>query len=243
MQILNQLKCLGILGLFAVLNINFSIISMSEKETTVRKHTMLCLGDSYTIGESVSEEERFPNQAIQVLGKDNIPFSAPYIIAKTGWTSDELMHAISEAEPQIKGNVFDCVTLLIGVNNQYRDYDKKIYRKEFRDLLDIALKYAGGKKDHVFVISIPDWGVTPFGASDAKGRSPDHIGKEIDNYNGIAQEESQKDKVLYIDINPISKKAATDTSYTANDNLHPSGKMYGEWASLLAEKMKLVYAN
>jgi lysophospholipase L1-like esterase len=204
------------------------------------KHTMLCLGDSYTIGESVSEEDRFPNQCVNLLANDDIHFEKPYIIAKTGWTTDELINAIDEAK--VTGT-FDCVTLLVGVNNQYREYDTDIYRKEFKELLAIALKYAGGDHDHVFVVSIPDWGVTPFGHADGKGRSPEAIGKAIDEHNAIAKEEALKEKVHFSDINPISKKAATDHSYTANDNLHPSGKMYGEWAALIVKEIKAIYSK
>jgi lysophospholipase L1-like esterase len=204
------------------------------------KYTMLCLGDSYTIGQSVSENERFPNQTVKLLDKEGIHFSEPTIIAKTGWTTDELIHAIGEAK--VTG-AFDCVTLLIGVNNQYREYDKEVYRKEFRELLQTALKYAGGNGQHVFVVSIPDWGVTPFGSNDVKGRSATKIGKEIDEFNAINKEESLKLKVHYTDINPNSKKAAQDPSLIADDNLHPSGKMYAEWAELLAKEMGRVYVK
>ena len=199
---------------------------------------MLCLGDSYTIGQSLSEDERFPNQTVKLLDKEGIHFEAPLIIAKTGWTTDELIHAIDEAK--VTGT-FDCVTLLIGVNNQYREYDKEVYRKEFKELLHTALKYAGGDHNHVFVVSIPDWGVTPFGANDVKGRSAAKIGTEIDEFNVINKEESLKLKVHYTDINPISKRAAQDPSLTADDNLHPSGKMYAEWAKLLAKEMQQAY--
>jgi lysophospholipase L1-like esterase len=204
------------------------------------KYTMLCLGDSYTIGQSVPEEERFPNQCVSLLGQEGIRFDKPHIIARTGWTTDELIHAIEEAN--VSGT-FDCVTLLIGVNNQYRGYNKEVYRREFKELLQTAIKYAGGDHRHVFVISIPDWGVTPFGANDANGRSPVQIGKEIDEYNAIAKEISLAYKVGFVDITPISKKAAADPSLIANDNLHPSGKMYGEWAALLAKEMKGVYGK
>ena len=199
---------------------------------------MLCLGDSYTIGQSVSEDERFPIQTVKILEKEQIYFSEPTIIAKTGWTTDELIHAIDEAK--VTGS-FDCVTLLIGVNNQYREYDKEVYRKEFKELLNTALKYAGGRQDHVFVLSIPDWGVTPFGANDVKGRSAAKIGIEIDEFNAINKEETLKLKVHYTDINPISKKEAQDPSLTADDNLHPSGKMYAEWAKLLVKEMHRIY--
>jgi lysophospholipase L1-like esterase len=201
---------------------------------------MLCLGDSYTIGESVSEEERFPNQCVKLLERKNIHFSKPNIIAKTGWTTDELIHAITEAKLM---GTFDAVTLLIGVNNQYRDYDKEVYRKEFKELLTTAIKYADGNIEHVFVVSIPDWGATPFGANDSKERSPKRIGKEIDEYNAIGKEEAVKVKVHFVDINPFSKKAATDGNLIANDNLHPSGKMYSAWANMLAEEMVKVYGK
>ena len=205
-----------------------------------KKYTMLCLGDSYTIGESVSEDERFPNQCVALLDSRRAKFDTPHIIAKTGWTTDELIHAIADA--RLTGT-YDCVTLLIGVNNQYRGYDKEVYRKEFKALLNTALKYAGGVSKKVFVVSIPDWGATPFGAADAKGRSPQQIGWQIDEYNAINKEESLKMKVHYTDINPISKKAAQDHALIANDNLHPSGKMYAEWATLLAKEMEKVYGR
>jgi lysophospholipase L1-like esterase len=202
---------------------------MSEK-----KYAMLCLGDSYTIGESVAEDERFPNQCVRLLRSEGIFFDKPQVIAKTGWTTDELSHAIHEAKLT---DTYDCVTLLIGVNNQYRGYDKDMYRKEFGILLQTALRYARGEHDHVFVVSIPDWGATPFGANDAKGRSASQISKEIDEYNAINKEESLKMKVHYTDINPESKEAAKDASLIANDNLHPSGKMYSEWAKLLKKEI------
>ena len=202
---------------------------------------MLCLGDSYTIGQSVSEDERFPNQCVKLLDKQGIHFDKPHIVAKTGWTTDELALAIDEAK--VSGT-FDCVTLLIGVNNQYRGYDKEmIYRKEFKSLLETAVKFAGDNHNHVFVVSIPDWGATPFGANDVKGRSAAQIGKEIDEYNAIAKEISQAYKVHFIDINPVSKKAAHDSSLIANDNLHPSRKMYAEWSELIVKEMEKVFVK
>ena len=216
-----------------ILNSNYSILKMKEG-----KLSMLCLGDSYTIGESVSEEERFPNQCVKLLEKQGVRFDKPHIIAKTGWTTDELIHAIDQAK--VTGT-FDAVTLLIGVNNQYREYNKETYRMEFQELLATAVKYAGGNHDHVFVVSIPDWGVTPFGANDGKQRSQTQIGKEIDEYNAIGREEALKAKVHFTDINPFSKKAAKDGSLVANDNLHPSGKMYAGWAELLEKEMVKVY--
>ncbi len=232
---LNRMYVWPVLIFILLLHTNYTTVKMSDK-----KLTMLCLGDSYTIGESVSEDERFPNQCVMMLEKFDVHFAKTHIIAKTGWTTDELIHAIAEAK--VTGT-FDCVTLLIGVNNQYREYDKEVYRKEFDELLQTALKYAGGDHDHVFIVSIPDWGATPFGAKDGKGRSPQQIGKEIDEYNAINREEALKMMLHYTDINPESKNAANDASLIANDDLHPSGKMYGEWATLLVKEMQKVYGR
>lgn len=205
-----------------------------------KNYHMLCLGDSYTIGESVAEHDRFPMQAVELLKKDGIVFDKPTIIAKTGWTTDELAAAIKEANYKAHSDN-EFVTLLIGVNNQYRDRDAEQYRKEFIELLHTALNYASGKPNHVFVISIPDWGATPFAANDR--RSPEEIGKAIDVYNAINKQEALKAHVNYIDITPISRQLKEHPEYVAGDGLHPSGKMYGEWAKLLAKKVGEVIAK
>ena len=201
-----------------------------------KKHTMLCLGDSYTIGEAVEENERFPMQVIELLKKDKIEFEKPIIIAKTGWTTDELSAAINERN--LRGK-YDYVTLLIGVNNQYRGRDLENYRKEFHELLNTAIAYASGNTNHVFVISIPDWGVTPFGNSDKRGEKK--IGEEIDHFNVINKEETLKAKAHYVDITPGSREAKTKIALIANDGLHPSGQMYAEWAKKLVAEMKKVF--
>ena len=198
------------------------------------KYTMLCLGDSYTIGESVAEHDRFPMQTVELLKKEGIDFSKPTIIAKTGWTTDELAAAIKEANYTAPAEGA-YVTLLIGVNNQYRDRDPEQYRTEFIALLNTALAYAHGKPNHVFVLSIPDWGMTPFAANDR--RSPEEIGRAIDTYNAINKQESLKAHVNYVDITPISRQVKQHPELVAGDGLHPSGKMYAEWAKLLAGKM------
>jgi lysophospholipase L1-like esterase len=203
-----------------------------------RKHTMLCLGDSYTIGEAVEEAERFPIQTVALLKERGIFFEKPVIIARTGWTTDELAAAIKEAGLKQK---FDFVTLLIGVNNQYRGRDTSNYRSEFRELLSTAIDYAGVKPSHVFVLSIPDWGVTPFGAKDKRGEA--QIPIEIDLFNSINKEETLQAKARYIDITPVSRRAKADASLLAGDGLHPSGKMYREWAEKLAEGIEREIAN
>jgi lysophospholipase L1-like esterase len=202
-----------------------------------KTYHMLCLGDSYTIGESVTEQERFPMQTVELLKKDGINFDKPTIIAKTGWTTDELAAAIKGVNYKAHSDN-EFVTLLIGVNNQYRDRDAEQYRKEFIELLHTALQYASNKSNHVFVISIPDWGATPFAVNDRRSR--EEIGKAIDLFNSINKEEALKAHVNYIDITPISRQLKEHPDFVAGDGLHPSGKMYREWAKLLAGKIKEV---
>ncbi len=194
-----------------------------------KKLTMLCLGDSYTIGEAVEESERFPMQAVELLKKEKMAFAKPEIIAKTGWTTDELATAIKERNLTGK---YDIVTLLIGVNNQYRGRDTENYRHEFHELLNTAIAYTNGKATHVFVVSIPDWGVTPFGNNDPRGEKK--IGEEIDRFNAVAKEETLKAKAHFIDITPGSRQAKTNPALIAGDSLHFSGLMYKEWAKKLA---------
>ncbi|HYO77394.1 MAG TPA: GDSL-type esterase/lipase family protein, partial [Thermoanaerobaculia bacterium] len=153
----------------------------------------LALGDSYTIGESVAPAERFPNQLARELN-----LGEPRIIAKTGWTTDELNAAINAAN--VTGT-YELVTLLIGVNNQYRGRDPEQYRGEFAALLQRAIGFAGGDASNVVVVSIPDWGVTPF----AEGRNRADIAAAIDRYNAINREEAARAGARYVDITPISR--------------------------------------
>ena len=192
--------------------------------------TYLALGDSYTIGEAVPAAQSFPYQLSAALNKQQLVTAAPTIIARTGWTTDELIRAISVQGLQQK---FDIVTLLIGVNNQYRHYNISTYRTEFVQLLNTALNYAGGNKKRVFVLSIPDWGVTPF----AQGQDIAQISGEISQYNAINKEESEKAGVAYINITPISQQATTKPDLIATDGLHPSGKMYSLWTDLLSTEV------
>lgn len=196
-------------------------ISTSSNDTNVR---FLALGDSYTIGESVSENERWPNQLAELLGIEGYKIEVK-IIARTGWTTNELWEGIQKDSITPP---YDMVSLLIGVNNQYRGYDIEEYRQEFIFLLNKAIEYAGGDKNKVFVVSIPDWGVTPF----ARGRNVEQIGIEINAFNEVNKYEAQKAGVAYVDVTPISREAVTDSNLIANDGLHPSGKMYAEWAKL-----------
>lgn len=182
----------------------------------------LALGDSYTIGETVEEAERFPNQLAALLADEGFSVDVK-IIARTGWTTDELWQGIQieDIKPP-----YDMVSLLIGVNNQYRGRDIEEYREGFIFLLNKAIEYAGGDVKRVIVFSIPDWGVTPFAA----GRNTTQIASEIDAFNQVNLEESQKAGAHYVDVTPVSRKAEEDPTLVAGDGLHPSGKMYSEWA-------------
>ena len=186
---------------------------------------ILALGDSYTIGESVAENERWPDRLAAMLSEKNIQTDVT-IIARTGWTTSELWQGIQADPPRGR---YDLVSLLIGVNNQYRGYDINKYRDEVRFLLEKAIEYAGGKPEHVILLSIPDWGVTPF----ASGRDRDKIANDIDAFNLINLDQSKKMGVNYIDVTLASREALNDPGLVAGDGLHPSGKMYAEWAKLV----------
>lgn len=194
----------------------------TESEPPMR---YLALGDSYTIGESVQPAERWPIQLAGLLKAKGVLLDDPTIIATTGWTTDELSAGIDRANPQ---GPYQLVSLLIGVNNQYRGRDLAEYRTQFVALLQRAIGYAGGNAAHVIVLSIPDWGVTPF----AQGRDRAKISQEIDAFNAVNKEETEKAGAHYVDITPESKEAAEDRSLVAADGLHPSGKMYTAWAQL-----------
>jgi lysophospholipase L1-like esterase len=187
----------------------------------------LALGDSYTIGESVAPKERWPVQLAALVRARGVPLGDPAIIAATGWTTDELAAGIDHANPQ---GTYDLVSLLIGVNNQYRGRGQAEYRGQFAALLQRANAFARGDAAHVIVLSIPDWGVTSFAHN--SGRNPATIAAEIDGFNAINREEAERAGAHYIDVTPVSRQAANDLSLIADDGLHPSGRMYAEWAQL-----------
>ena len=185
----------------------------------------LALGDSYTIGESVPASDRWPVQLTELLRDAGIPVRDPEIIAKTGWTTDELSAAIDAASPS---GPYELVSLLIGVNNQYRGRSAEEYRLELRGLIGRAIGFAGHRPQRVVVLSIPDWGVTPFAA----GRDREQIAREIDTFNAIKREEAHRAGVHFVDVAPVSRTAAMNAELTAGDGLHPSGRLYAEWARL-----------
>lgn len=194
--------------------------------------TYLALGDSYTIGQSVPQIQSFPYQLVNLLNYYQLNVQKPDIIAVTGWTTDDLINAIFRSE--FKDNKYDFVTLLIGVNDQYQYQSKDNYRTKFAQVLHTAINFAKGDPSRVFVLSIPDYGVTPFAA----GRNT-IIGPDIDAFNAINKEETAKAHVLsYIDITAISRLAATNPSLIADDGLHPSAQMYQMWVQALEPSVK-----
>ena len=190
--------------------------------------TYLALGDSYTIGESVKTSERWSVQLVERLKNKGLQLSDPKIIATTGWRTDELKVAI-EADKDLLTS-YDLVSLLIGVNNQYQGKSVESFAPEFEELLQMAIKLAGGDKNRVFVVSIPDYGKTPFGAA-----KEEQIERELNAYNKISEKIAQKYGVPFFNITPISRKAKQDIELVAKDQLHPSGKMYTEWVNLIEE--------
>lgn len=187
----------------------------------------LALGDSYTIGESVQPAERWPVQLAEMLRARGFQVEDPAIVAATGWTTDELRAGIDRAVPELQER-YDLVSLLIGVNNQYRGRDSEEYREQFAALLQRAIGFVPGEPLRVLVLSIPDWGVTPF----ARGRDPAAIAAAIDAYNAINQDAALQLGARYVDVTPVSRRAGDDPSLVAADGLHPSRKMYAEWARL-----------
>jgi len=185
----------------------------------------LAVGDSYTIGQSVPEVDRWPLQLAERLQKEGVAVEELKIIARTGWRTDNLLSEIAAENPAANYNL---VSLLIGVNNQYQRTDIAVYPVEFKQLLNKAIELCGGRKSGVFVLSIPDYGYTPFGEG---ARST--ISAEIDEYNRINREITNELGVTYFDITPISREAIAKPEYLASDQLHPSGEMYASWVDLM----------
>ena len=186
----------------------------------------LALGDSYTIGEGVEVAGRWPVQLANALRAEGIALRDPRIIATTGWTTDELSSAIDVAEPL---GHWDLVTLLIGVNNQYRGRSLVDYRVEFGELLQRAIGFANGRRDRVMVLSIPDWGITPFGVHEAANGGRGNVSAEIDAFNVAARTVCEKHGVAFVDITPASRERGAEADQVAEDGLHPSAAMYTTW--------------
>ena len=209
----------------------FMILFISCKKMGL-KESYLALGDSYTVGESISKKHTWPKQLVDSLKKRNIFLSEPRIIAKTGWTTDELKKAINDSSLDYP---YDWVSLLIGVNNQYRGRDLDEFKLQFESLLFEAIAFSGNRKERVFVISIPDWGSMPF----AKDRNPNKIAVEIDNFNQIIYEVCAFENIKFIDITPITRNIYSNPNWIAKDSLHPSKEQYSKWV----EKMIPYFLN
>ncbi len=191
-------------------------------------YTYLALGDSYTIGEQVPFEENYPNRTVRLLREKGLAFHAPEILARTGWTTDELQAGI---QTHLFLPRYDFVSLLIGVNDQYRGRSAEDFEEPFESLLRQALIFAGNQRERVVVLSIPDWGCTPFAANHDRAR----IKVEINRFNKVNKQIAGKLGIHYIYITGWTREAAADTSLLAADGLHPSGKEYGRWASEMAD--------
>ena len=198
------------------------LIDNTSESVSQNNLSFLALGDSYTIGESVIEEERWPNQMVDIALNENVMFDQPDIIAKTGWRTEQLIDTLNKINFIKK---FDYVSLMIGVNNQYSLKPIETFRLDLIKLLDMSIGYSI-KRDNVVLISIPDWGVTPF----AEGYDRNRIKEEIDQFNSVIRDIANANNILYVDVTEISRRAITEKDLIANDSLHPSGKMYKEWA-------------
>jgi lysophospholipase L1-like esterase len=202
-------------------------------------YSYLALGDSYTIGEGVAQSACFSYQTWAILHGGENPFHPPRIIAKTGWTTGELLEALAAAT---LSPPYDFVSLLIGVNNEFRGQRIERYADEFLQLLRFSLSLAGDRPGHVFILSIPDWSVTPFAKTvlpDASGRTQSIVAAEIDSFNQIAQRIAAANGVDFINITEHTRQAAAkgDPSWLTPDLLHPSAGEYAYWAEELASRI------
>lgn len=208
--------------------------SITDPTSSTLSINYLALGDSYTIGEGVAENDRWPVQLSAALNASGLIVKTPRIVARTGWTTDELM---AELNRQQIADSFQLVSLLIGVNNQYRGRPAAQFQSDLVQLIERAVQFAGGRSERVFLVSIPDWGVTPFAA----GRDRQRIAKEIDQFNDIIRAEALSRNMLFFDITPISRQAAQDQSLLASDLLHPSGSMYRLWVDLIHPEIQKLF--
>ena len=203
----------------------------------------LALGDSYTIGEGVEGGERWTSQLVMRLRALDVSVAFPRTVATTGWTCEELEQAMDSARPPLEPG-YDMVSLLIGVNDQYRQYDPAAYPGRFARLLERAIALADGYADRVLVLSIPDWGVTPFAAALEPPRDPAQIATELDQYNATAAGLAAEHGAHFVDCSDLSRAMCADPANLAADALHPGAPVYTAWADrALPAALKIVGAN
>ena len=194
---------------------------MSDDPAPADGLRILSLGDSYTVGEGVAPADRWPEQLAQRVRQSGAAAAPPQVVAVTGWTAAELAEGLDRADPR---GPFRLVTLAVGVNDQYREASVRRYREEVGALMDRAVALAGGAARRVVVVSIPDWGVTPFGAADARG--PARIADQVDAFNAIAQAEAQARGIAWVDVTDLSRQQGDQT---VDDGLHPNAEAYAAW--------------
>lgn len=207
-----------------------TLLSVASCSTTKKNFSYLALGDSYTIGESVPAAANFPNQLADSLTKTGKQCGSPLIIARTGWRTDQLMYAIQSANLK---NEYDLVTLLIGVNNEFQGRSLAEYEHDFTLLCKKAIELARNKKKNVYIVSIPDYGYTPYGQPNQK-----KISERIDLFNASNKRISDSLELHYVNITPISRQGLGQPDLVAEDGLHPGAKMYALWVQEILKKMK-----
>lgn len=212
-----------------VLSLSVVQLAYTQKTASIR---ILALGDSYTIGERVLPEERWPVQLAEAIQEKGIPVEEVKIIARTGWRTDQLAQAIQEDSLTPP---YDLVTLLIGVNNQYQGLSSDDYEEVMPELVETAIELAGGKASRVLVLSIPDYAYTPFG----QGKRPEKISRELRAFNRINRIVAKRYKTQYVDITPISKQGLNQPVLVAEDGLHPSGEQYHRWVLEILDEVDL----
>ena len=198
--------------------------------------SFLALGDSYTIGENVELNERWPVLLVERLREQGVSIADPVLIARTGWTTADLLRAI---ERTYHGNKYDLVSLIIGVNDQYQGLSIEDYRTHFKQLLTLAISAADGKAQNVIVLSIPDWSFTPFGERIERPK----VSEEIDAFNAVNREESAAAWAQYFDITPTTRPDVFDPLLFAEDGLHPSPLMYSQWVDLVLPYVAGLFTN
>jgi lysophospholipase L1-like esterase len=209
-------------------------LSLQADSTEPPTFSYLALGDSYTIGEGVDSAGRWPVRLAEELRKEGVPLEDPVIVARTGWTTDELAAGIDSTNLHPP---YDLVSLLIGVNNQYRGRGVDEFREEFRDLLSRAAGFAGGDPGRVLVLSIPDWGVTPF----AEEGKAEEIGRAIDAFNEVVRDETREVGARFVDVTGVSRRLERDPEAVTTDGLHPSETQYARWVDVALPVVRAIF--